>query len=201
MTNDLGEFRVAGLLAGEYTLMAAGQPQLPMSGSAAGPGPSTVWAPTYYPGTTDQAAAQLVGVQQGDTVAGLEFRMISAPAHRVSGVVVDGSGRPTADAIVTLRPAPEGRHVGLVPFMGSGGRSGSDGTFTIAGVIAGRYVISAIRVVRSNTGDASFTFVDGGVPRGIVGGAFGGVRQHEQQIQVEGDVKGVRVVVLSPQQQ
>ena len=56
-TNDLGEFRVAGLPPGEY-LIVAGPPMFARGAPAAtGGAVRTTTTMTYYPGTTDQAKA------------------------------------------------------------------------------------------------------------------------------------------------
>jgi hypothetical protein len=189
VTNDLGEFRIAGLAAGEYTLMAASQPQSPFGGTPTSG--STAWAPTYYPGTTDQAEAQTVTLSQADTVNGLEFRLISAAAYRVSGIVMDEAGKPVADAMLMLRPA-RGNNLqgGFAPSLS--GRSKTDGTFVIGGVIAGTYAISASPVIRSSTGSSTF----GSTLTMSVSGP-----QSEQQIALDGaDVTGIKVIVRTPRQ-
>jgi protocatechuate 3,4-dioxygenase beta subunit len=189
VTNDLGEFRIAGLPAGEYTLMAASQPSSPFGGAPTHG--STAWAPTYYPGTTNQAEAQTVTVSHANTVNGLEFRLISAPAFRVSGIVVDEAGKPVDEAVLMLRPvrgnSSPGTFVSSIP-----GRSQADGTFVIGGVIAGTYAISASPVIRSPTGNSTFvstlTMSQTGSPP-------------EQQIAVDGaDVTGIKVIVPRPRQ-
>jgi hypothetical protein len=91
-TNDLGEFRLSSLAPGEYYVAAQtggpspfGPPATPGSGGT----PRTALTTTFYPGTTDQAGAQAVIVTAGAEVSNIEFTMQSAPAFRVSGVVVD----------------------------------------------------------------------------------------------------------------
>src|SRR4029450_6535987 len=65
-TNDLGEFRIAGLAAGEYIVAASRGPNLalPMGGavSPTRQGARTTIATTYYPGTTDQNGASQIAV-------------------------------------------------------------------------------------------------------------------------------------------
>ena len=144
-TNDLGEFRLAGLPAGEYYVSAGTQMQSPFGGSGiAAPPPQgkarTTIATTYYPGTTDAAAAQPIAVARAADVGNISFTLIALPAFRVSGVVVDEEGKPIAGAMVMLMSDPRN---GV--FMGpqGNGRSGDDGRFTIDNVVAGSYRASA----------------------------------------------------------
>jgi protocatechuate 3,4-dioxygenase beta subunit len=183
VTNDLGEFRIAGLAAGEYVVMAAGQLQSPFTAAATAGG--MTWAPTYYPGTINQAEAQSVSVAQADTVAGLDFRLIAAPAFRVAGIAVDESGKPVADAMITLAPATPRSQGGFVPPLM--GRSNADGTFAIGGVMAGRYVVTANLVIRTASGASTVFSMRG--PNSAA----------DMQIEVDdANVTGLKVVVPPP---
>jgi Carboxypeptidase regulatory-like domain len=194
-TNDLGEFRVSGLLPGEYVLMADAQPIGPFTRTLLAPSsPAVTWAPTYYPGTTNQADAQIVVLQQADTVTDLEFRMVSAPAYRVSGIAVDASGKPVAEVMILLRPTGDISQRGFTPPLSASSKV--DGTFTISGVIAGNYAIYARRIVHFSSGGGSSISMVGGRSGGIAG-----VSPLEQQITVDGaDVSGINVIVPSPGQ-
>jgi hypothetical protein len=151
VTNDLGEFRLAGLSAGEYVVLAAGQLRSPFTGGATAG--STTWAPTYYPGTINKSEAQVVSLAQADTVTGLEFRLIAVPAFRVSGIAIDESGKPVADAMITIVPASARSQGGFTQTLM--GRSNADGTFVIGGVMAGWYAVTANRIIRSTSGTSS----------------------------------------------
>lgn len=98
-TNDLGEFRLFGMAPGDYAIAAT--PSRPMTGATTSP---TVPTTTYFPGTADPAAASTVTVSAGDTAPGIEIRVVSVPAFRVSGGVVGGvvNGRIGAES-----PGPE----------------------------------------------------------------------------------------------
>ena len=92
-TNDIGEFRVSGLPAGEYFISASPSmtTMFNRSGAATAKPVSahTTTATMYYPGATDPAAAQPITVTAGETVTGIQFTMQSSPAFTVSGIVVD----------------------------------------------------------------------------------------------------------------
>jgi hypothetical protein len=128
-TNDLGEFRVFGLLPGEYAVAANGQ-QNPFLAASTSP---TTLTTTYFPGVTDQASAQRVSVAAGQTTSGIEIRMATAAAFLVSGIVVDTEGRPLEGAMVSVTSS--------TPMIGPHGLSRSDarGRFLIGSVTNGSY--------------------------------------------------------------
>lgn len=131
-TNDLGEFRVFGLAPGDYLLLAAPQP----FGLATAQIAATLQPSTYYPGVTDQAAAEVLTLAAGQTLT-IEFRLIAAMTFSVSGVVLDESGAPIAGLTVTLRGDPQATGV----FLGMRASADTDdtGRFVIEGVPSGAY--------------------------------------------------------------
>ena len=136
-TNDLGEFRIAGLAAGSYIVVASIQSHGPFDPIPTGA--TTTVAPTYFPGTLDQSAARILSLTPGQEAAGLEFAVKTVAAFRVSGVAVDAAGHPSPHAVVTLMS--DWRTSGsFMPMMAI---AGDDGAFVIANVIAGKYMISA----------------------------------------------------------
>jgi hypothetical protein len=183
ITDGIGEFRIAGLAEGEYLVMAAPQPQSAFtSGGREG---TNSWTPTYYPGTANRAEAQSITVRTADTVSGLEFRIQSAPAIRVSGTVVDEAGQLVSDAMITvrLRPAEAQHRFRPATFV----RANPDGSFVIVGLAAGVYDLSAVRAVRSASSSATFVATLDLTVEGA-----------EQQVTVEGsDITGLQLVVQS----
>jgi protocatechuate 3,4-dioxygenase beta subunit len=135
-TNDLGEFRMAGLPSGDYRIVAAGQHHSPFEAIETG---GTTLAPTFFPGTLDQKAAGTVTLAAGQAVTGIEFTIGTVAAFRVSGVVVDQSGRPSPRAMVTLIPNIRSSAF----FMPTMAVAGDDGTFEIGQVVPGTYRITA----------------------------------------------------------
>ena len=158
-TNDLGEFRMAGIAAGDYIIVAAVRRRGPFD--AIQTGTSTTFAPTYFPGTLDQNAARIMTLASGQAVTGVEFAIATVAAFRVSGVVVDAAGRPSPRAMVTLI-----QDVGTsAPFMPIMSIAADDGTFTIGEVAPGTYHINANANASANAsgsggiGAVSFGFV------------------------------------------
>jgi hypothetical protein len=139
VTNDLGEFRVFGLMPGEYIVSAniRQRPQLP--GQAGGPGaPVAGYVQTYSPGTASVADAQPVMLGLGDE-ATVQFGLALGRLSRISGTITDSTGRPAAGAELMLTTMSANG-------TGSGRGSGStaaDGTFSIVNVAPGDHFIQA----------------------------------------------------------
>lgn len=206
-TNDLGEFRLVGLAPGEYFVAAMPQGGLSFGGPGVTPTANgTANTTTYYPGTTDQAAAHTIKVAAGETVDNIVFSIQSVPSFRVSGRVVGEDGAPVAGARVTLMGDPR-----TSAFMGPIGnaRTGDDGRFTIAEVPSGTYRVSASvpivmngsggvvgrGVVVGSAGAGSFTSWSTG---GVTSGVTGGTDQPIEVIVNGAPVTDVRVVVRRP---
>jgi len=177
-SNDLGEFRLFGLLSGEYIVQATPNHNFGSQAPSA-----TTRITTFYPGTSDPAAAQRISVGPGQTVGDIAMTMIEVPAFQVSGVVLTEAGRPVANAMVRLQ-VEEG---GVRPFqmMGSWHQSRTDasGRFTIDGVTSGTYTLLAVAPVvlsraapppsgPAQSGGALSFGVSGGFVSGSVGGGL-----------------------------
>ena len=135
-TDENGEFFLQDLPDGNYLVMAApGKPVFESSASGA----LLIPSPTYYPGTPNKEAAQIITVAYGQAISDLQFSIVSARGYQVSGVVVDRRGVPVNDATVALvMETPRG---GMsVP---STARSDLQGIFQMEGVMPGSYRIFA----------------------------------------------------------
>ncbi len=95
MTNDLGEYRIFGVPAGRYKLRAI--PRENMFGDSGEP---EEFAPTYYPGQPDMAAAASIDLQPGQNLRGVDMVVLRTATRRVRGTVVGPSGR--ADVIQVM---------------------------------------------------------------------------------------------------
>ena len=180
-TNDLGEFRLFGLAAGEVYVQATSHPDFGRSASPR----SVVPLPTYFPGTADVVGAMPITLVPGQTSGDITIRIVSAPAFQISGVVTDEGGRAVENALVRLvveRTPGEPP----MPFMGrmQSARSDKAGKFTISGVVNGSYTLLAIAPVILSTSDAgrggargigaSTSFTSGVVAGGVMSGFIGG---------------------------
>ncbi len=95
-TDDLGEYRLGGLLAGRYVVRVS-------SGSSGGSGMFLVdaateggspWPETYYPGTASLAQAQAVPVRVGEELSAIDVMLAPARVPTLTIGVTDPLGQP-----------------------------------------------------------------------------------------------------------
>jgi protocatechuate 3,4-dioxygenase beta subunit len=136
-TNDLGEYRLAGLFPGQYWIVAMPPPDFrdyekPEKSLAGEPQPDTRYLTTYYPGTYDAIQASAVALKAGDEMP-VNFTLVPARTYRVRGIV--------AGVTAGQQPAVE-----LVSKAGDSIRAsevGPDGQFEVRGLAPGSYVVRA----------------------------------------------------------
>jgi protocatechuate 3,4-dioxygenase beta subunit len=124
-TDDRGEFRVFGLMPGEYVISAVMRSIMISVGSANPNDASDGFLPTYYPGTASPAEAENVSVGVGQELS-LQFALLPSRMARITGTVVDSQGRAVTTGFVTLRTVSENAAMTM-----SGGQLGADGGFTL----------------------------------------------------------------------
>lgn len=173
MTNDLGQYRIYGLPPGEYFVSAtlrggaqemvvaemAAMMAVRTSLAAGGPeGPTSGYAPTFYPGTPNGSEAQKLTLGVGQEVQNTDFGLVPVRLVRVSGSVVSSEGRPVEGVSVSTTP----RNSNDLNFMNGGGgsaRTDKNGNFTITGVAPGDYTLHArITQIFSSGDGGSMTF-------------------------------------------
>lgn len=141
-TNDLGEFRVANLAAGNMYISVTPPPDfkslIESSGAASGGRRSrekqnTSYQTTYYPGTTDRSQAAPVQLHAGDEFP-VNFSLTATPSLSIRGSVVNLPPRTTATILL------QSRDFSLVQ---SGTEVHRDGSFVIRDVSPGSYTILA----------------------------------------------------------
>src|ERR1035438_5436847 len=143
-TNDLGEYRVAGLAAGNYYVSVSPPPDFKSLIEAAGvvtaepratndkPAP-TSYQTTYYPGTADRSQAAAVELHAGDDFP-VNFSLTLSPSLSIRGSVVNLP--PRSSAVIML----QSRDFSLVL---NGAEMHQDGSFVIRDVAPGAYTILA----------------------------------------------------------
>jgi hypothetical protein len=172
-TDDRGEVRAFGLMPDNYIVRAdAGMPKDRAEG----------FAPTYYPGTASVADAAIVtlGVSEERVV---QFAMIASRLNRITGSVVTSAGGPAAGMDLQLAPGD-----GASGTTYGAGKVAADGTFAIAGVPRGTYLLQVRQDARPSPE---------AIARGNTGSLFGRVRGEfaSMPVTVGGDdVTGLRVV-------
>lgn len=143
ITDDLGQFRIYGLMPGSYVIAASTPP-----GMFIGPMPRPQDL-TYYPGTANVDEAQTVDVEMGQEVS-VHFPMVSARLARITGTIVDSGGRPLEWRSVMLASRTESSMS-----VRSSGSTRPDGTFEIPAVAPGQYTIE-VSPLRTEPSDNEF---------------------------------------------
>jgi Carboxypeptidase regulatory-like domain len=145
-TNDLGEYRVANLPAGNYYVCVNPPPDfrslIEMAGKSSAdsansfaadkPAPPS-YQPTYYPGTTDRSQASPIPLHAGDDFP-MNFSLTPEPSLSIRGAVVNLPPRSSATIML------QSHDFNLVL---SGAEMHKDGSFVIHDVAPGTYTILA----------------------------------------------------------
>jgi Carboxypeptidase regulatory-like domain len=138
-TNDLGEYRLAGLFAGQYWIVAMPPPDFrdyeKQEKSLAGEGsPDTRYVNTYYPGTYDAMLASPVTLKAGDEMP-VNFTLVPARTYRVRGIItgVTPAQKPSVELISKAGDS----------YRANANEVGPDGQFEVRGVAPGSYVVRA----------------------------------------------------------
>jgi hypothetical protein len=137
-TNDLGEYRVYGVVPGRYYVSATyrtNQFDVAVDRSA---NPDEDYAPTYYPGTFDVNGAAEVNVTAGGQVR-VDLTLTKTRTARVSGRVINTAAPAALNTTVML--TPRGGFIG--PFLNRSAASGTSGKFELRGVVPGSYNLVA----------------------------------------------------------
>jgi hypothetical protein len=199
-TNEQGEFVLQDLAEGRYLVIAAPGPQPPSAPSTSST--TLVPSPTYYPGTPNREAAQIITLAHGQGISELQFSIVSSQAYQVSGIAVDQAGAPVSSAMIMLML--EAQDGGMrVPSMAV---SDGQGLFHINGVVPGTYRLIANlatgmdRIVATGGVFVGATGVGGpGVPPPgtVTPTPVGGVAPAPgiRVTVTDGNVNGLRVVV------
>jgi len=193
-TDARGEFRIDNLPAGDYLVAALADPADARSSGA---------GTTYYPGTTDESAADAVSVQTGRITAHVDLRLAIVQTFQVSGVIVDTAGVPVADAAVLLMPDIR-NDVSLTSFVTSAHssvRADANGVFVINGIPAGAYILESPTAGDSALGATSRSVVidDHGTP--LAGGQRSDAALGPETIAITitgADLFDIRLIVKKP---
>jgi Carboxypeptidase regulatory-like domain len=138
-TDDLGQFRIEGLLPGDYRvgMIAGALTAAPFFNSTNETGG---FVPTFFPSATSSGAAQAIRVGPGTDREDLIIQAIAGRAGRVAGRVVDSTGRPFSRALIAITPAADaGLNVGIA----GRAQASADGEFAFSRVPPGGYVVQA----------------------------------------------------------
>jgi hypothetical protein len=146
-TNDLGEYRIAGLAAGSYFVSVTPPPDFRSLFEATSNAPAdwkknaaapsekvtTAYQTTYYPGTRDRGQAALIQLHGGNDFP-INFSLTPSPSLTIRGSVVNLPAGSTATIML------QSKDFGLVL---NGAEMRKDGSFEIRDVAPGAYTILA----------------------------------------------------------
>jgi hypothetical protein len=135
-TDDRGEFRLFGLVPGQYYISASD----PAFRSVSTPKGLQSYAPTYYPGVSLPDQARTVAVSGTGEPPRVEFRLKIVPPARVSGRLVASDGKEMFSAAIIMSPV-EGEGAPIAPPEDPSLLP--DGTFHFGQVVPGQYQIRA----------------------------------------------------------
>jgi hypothetical protein len=152
LTDDQGAYRLYWVDSGDYYVNASYLPQLPTAVNANEDVPRAAYAPTYFPGSNDPAAAELVHLESG-TSRDVNFRLQRSPAVTVRGTIYSALADQATRASVVLR-APE--ESGTTSRYAT--QTDSRGVFEMKGVNAGTYILSATAL--SGDGQIGFSRIN-----------------------------------------
>jgi len=144
-TNDLGEYRLAGLFPGQYWIAAIPAPdfrdyekqtdKIPPAEDHADDHPArdsndTRYLTTYYPGTYDAAQASAVALKAGDQMP-VNLTLLPARTYRVRGIVTGlaPGQRPSVELVSRLGDSIHAAEVD------------PDGRFEVRGIGPGSYLL------------------------------------------------------------
>lgn len=168
MTNDLGEYRLFGLMPGTYVVAAYAQNMgvvsltqpNPQTGGVASIDARDGYLQTYYPGAASIAEAAPVLVNLSEE-ANASFALATGRMSRVSGIVRRTDGRPAAGSQVGLRPTDT-----TASTMGGWGNASiaQDGSFTFANVPPGQFILEVMPSAQMTFAGAGGVVVTQGPP-------------------------------------
>ena len=141
-TNDRGEFRFTDVQSGKYYLLADVQRMRALAAGAP-PVPGTLrtaFVATYFPNASEFAQAAAIEVQPGQELSGRDIALRKEKVVKVTGKVLDASGSPVKQAVVSLTLA-EGAdgHAGVNAMVDD------KGAFTADNVPPGQYTVRAFK--------------------------------------------------------
>ncbi|MFY9673193.1 MAG: carboxypeptidase regulatory-like domain-containing protein [Terriglobales bacterium] len=147
-TNDLGEYRAAGLFPGQYWVAAVPPPdprdyerpaKNPPPAQQAEDQPEIRYVTEYYPGTTDISQATPIALKAGDETP-VNMALVPSRTYRIRGVVASllPGQRPSVELASKNGDAAAGTEVA------------SDGSFELHGVAPGSYVLKSFSTAESS---------------------------------------------------
>jgi protocatechuate 3,4-dioxygenase beta subunit len=133
-TDDRGVYRIFGVPPGRYLVVIH---QYLDGGRSS--------YQVFYPNTTDQSKATVMGVSAGEEKTGINITVVPPEkTYAASGRVIDAaSGKPVPEAYIDCRPLDNDYNkMSMVPGAAGFRNTGSDGGFRLIGLRPGQYRLS-----------------------------------------------------------
>jgi len=177
-TNDLGEFRIANLRAGQYIVQAQAR------GMGPAPDPAlrgrqkdrAIYALTFYPGTVDVKQASALQVPSGGTI-NANFSVMTSGTYRVSGTVAV-AGNPLNMQIFLVSTTAQTEARALT----------EGGKFAFENVLPGTYMAQIVDM--SPAGDGNPSTAHARIVASPIVVSDGDVTGLRLQVEAGGSVKG-----------
>ena len=137
-SDDTGQYRLIGLEAGDYYVMATPRE----TWTAKGP-PAQVfgYAVTYFPGAANLSGAQRLRVASGQEIPNSDFALVASRTATLSGTATRIDGTPAVGGSVSLSQIIMGPFGGSSGWLGSA-TVGADGSWSLPKVIPGEFELS-----------------------------------------------------------
>jgi protocatechuate 3,4-dioxygenase beta subunit len=177
-TDDLGQFRLFGLMPGDYVVAAEARSNtfVPPNAPSESEEDRIGFMTTFYPTAVDESSAQRVRTRAGSETPGVEIRMAVGRLYRLSGLVTDSQGRPAARASGSVIKGTPG---GSMSNYGFG--TDEQGRFQMRNIAPGNYRVT-VRQQMQRAGN-------GQVAPGSEPGEFASV-----PVNIASDVEGLLIV-------
>jgi len=137
-TDDTGEYRLIGLIPGDYYVMGTTRDSWTVEGNDK---ERVGFGPTFFNGTLVVANAQAVKLTLGREVSGIDFGMVPGRVATISGTAMSSSGAPLAGESINLSQEFAGPNMSS-SFGFAGAKVNADGTFTIKDIAPGDYKLT-----------------------------------------------------------
>jgi hypothetical protein len=131
ITDDNGEFRLFGIMPGQYYLQATWRSNM---GFGQGGENQPAYAPMFFPGVLEASEAQRFTIGVSQQLSDLVMALKPTKAVRISGTVLTSDGRPATGMLNVMRSTAG---MGVVGSMGA--MIKPDGSFQLSGVAPGEY--------------------------------------------------------------
>ena len=138
-TDDSGTYRLTGLSPGSYVVMSDMTNAI-FASSDAGAMKSEGYAPTYFPGVSNPAAARAVSVGLGEEAANTDFSLVPTRLATITGTLVDSRGRPVPNQQIAIARLLAGLTLGVSPL---GARTNDAGAFVVRNLTPGEVTLIA----------------------------------------------------------